>query len=420
MNMEFSYIIIYVACFAGLFVSIFYVLTIFSPNKTKKFTEIKKYPLVSIIIPVWNEGSANGERLRKTLNSVFAADYPQEKIDLIIVDDGSTDNSLKIAKDYESKGVRVFSHPVSRGKTNAVNTGMTYAKGEFVAALDADSFIMPDVIRKLIPCFDNPNVMAAIPSIKIWKPRTILQRIQSNEFLSAVFIRHLQSELGAIHLAPGAFTLIRRKFLKKYGSLNANTMVEDLEISFRIQSHNYLIDCVIDANVYTSGVRTWKAFVNQRLRWFCGFIKQIIKYKHLFGPKHGNLGVFVLPTSIFFILFMLFLFFYALIKFSFDTFTYIQDLILTGINLDELLHFKFDVFFVTIGNHTIIPILLLIMAIAFILYIKNASNEKQGVILNFLLFTLTYWFLAAYCWTKAIYYHFAKKKIKWGPNYFSA
>lgn len=395
-------------------------MTLLSPTR-KKISDNKKFrPSVSIIIPIWNEGSANGERLRKTVDSLLTCDYPKEKLEIIIVNDGSTDNSLEIAHEYRKKyGVKVYSHKKSKGKTLAVNTGTKHAKGELVAALDADSFIMPDVIDKLVPCFQDPQVMAAIPSIKIWKPKSILQYIQFQEFLSAVFVRHLQAELGSIPLAPGAFTLIRKSFIDKYGSLNPNTMVEDLEMSMRIQSEHYLIENVIDANVYTSGVTTFKAFVSQRLRWFAGFLIQIKRYKHLFSTEYGNLGVFILPVSIIYVILTVVVFLYSLVMLAVNTIHWWREIYLVGFDFANLFEITWDLYFVTLSNTTVIPIVLLIITFIFMYYIKKISKEKQKILVPFIVFIFTYWFVGPLCWVLAIYYYVRKKKIRWGPNYFT-
>jgi cellulose synthase/poly-beta-1,6-N-acetylglucosamine synthase-like glycosyltransferase len=413
-------IIILILCFLGLFMSTVYFLTFFSPKKKKYYLDLNYTPLVSIIVPIWNEGSAQGERLKKTINSLLECDYPKDKLDIIIVNDGSTDNSLELAKEYEKDGIRVFSNEISQGKTNAINKGMKYAKGEFVAGLDADSFIEKDVIIKLVQCFKDPNVMGAIPSIKIYKPKTILQMIQSQEFLSAVFVRHVQSELGAIPLAPGAFTMIRKTFIDKYGSLNPHTMVEDLEMSMRIQSENYLIENIVDANVYTSGVKTLKAFINQRIRWFYGFIIQVKKYKHLFSAKYGNLGLFIMPASVIFILVAIFMFFYTMIMITYNFVDAIRNFYLIGFSFQDYFDFNTDLFFLNFDNTTVLPLLLLIVAFLFMYYVKKLSHEKQPILIPFIVFMLTYWLIGSLCWVLAIYFYIRKKKVKWGPNYFSS
>jgi biofilm PGA synthesis N-glycosyltransferase PgaC len=411
-------ILIYASIFIGLFVSFFYIIILFSDKYTPPKRTKKRYT-ISVVIPFWNEGSQNGERLRKTVESILAVDYPKELLQIILVNDGSTDNSLEIAKSYEKEDLLVLSHDESKGKTIAVNTGINRATGELVVGLDADSFVLPDIFMKLIPSFLNPKVMAAIPSVKIWNPKGILQKIQYQEFLSANFIRYLQSKLGFVPLAPGAFTLVRKSFIDKHGLLSHKTMVEDLELSMRIQSEGYLIDKVVSANVYTSGVSTIKAFVNQRLRWFCGFIIQIRNYKHLFNKKYSNLAFFILPSAILFIGLTIVLFMYAVVQAILQSIKFIENMILIGFDPSKWFEFQFDIFFLSINNKTILPILLLIIALLFTLYIRKISEEKQGVIVPFIVFMLTYWFAGAICWILAAYYYVRKKPVKWGPNYFT-
>jgi len=419
MQITFHIILIYILSFFGLFTSIVYFFTIRSPDKKKYFEDKNFRPRVTIIVPIWNEGSAQGERLKKTINSLLNCNYPKEKLEIIIVNDGSTDNSLKLAKEYEKFGAMVLSHTKSKGKTKAVNKGLKHATGEFVAGLDADSFIEPDVLDKLVPCFKDSKVMGAIPSIKIWKPKSFLQKVQAQEFLSAVFVRNLQSELGAIPLAPGAFTLVRKSFVDNHGLLNANTMVEDLELSLRIQSHNYLIENIIDANVYTSGVKTLSAFISQRIRWFYGFLIQIKRYKHLFSRKYGNLGIFILPTAVSFVFITIFVFFYTIAMMIYNLIRWLEKIILVGIQVPKF-EFNFDIFFLSINNTTILPLILLVVSFAFMYYIKQISREKQSMFIPFVAFMSTYWLLGSFCWVLAIYYYIRKKKVKWGPNYFSS
>jgi len=419
MPLTFHVVLMYILCFVGLFTSFIFLLTLLSPNKKKYVLDPNFRPKISIIIPMWNEGAENGKRLRKTIDSVLNSNYPKKKLEIIIVNDGSTDNSHKIAQQYKKNGVRIISYKKSHGKTYAINKGMKFATGDLVAGLDADSYIMPDVLEKLVPCFKDKNVMASIPSIKISNPNSFIQYVQSQEFLSAVFIRHIQSELGGIPLAPGAFTLVRKSFIKKHGALRTDTMVEDLELSMRIQSEGYLIENVVNANVYTSGVKTLRSIINQRLRWFVGFIIQMKRYKHLIHPKYGNLGVFILPISIIYIILTIFVFCYGIIMLIINIIKWINTINLVGLNFKDFFEFNFDPYYLTIDNTTVLPLVLFFVLLLFMIYIKKVSEEKQGIIKPFILFTVSYWFLGSICWIMAIYYHIRKKKVRWGPNYFS-
>ena len=198
-----------------------------------------------------------------------------------------------------------------------------------------------------------------------------------------------------------------------------DTMVEDLELSMRIQSEGYLIENVVNANVYTSGVKTMKAFVNQRLRWFVGFLIQIKRYKHLISPKYGNLGVFILPTSIIYIILTIFGFCYSMIMFFVNLVNWIHSLSLVGFNIKNIFEFNFDPYYLTINNATVLPIILFVVLLLFMVYIKKISEEPGSILKSFFLFTFTYWFLGSVCWLIALYYYFTGKKVKWGPNYFS-
>jgi len=420
MLVTFQDIVVSVLCFVGIITSTVYLLTIFSKKKWEYSPDPKFRPKISVIVPVWNEGSNNGERIRKTLDSLLHARYPKEKLEIIVVNDGSTDNSLKIINEYKKFGVKVFSYKKSKGKTHAVNLGIKHATGELIAGLDADSFIMPDAFEKIVPVFKDKRVMAAMPSVKIWKPKTILQKIQFQEFLSSVFVLHVQSELGGVPLVSGACTVVRKSFIDKYGPYSTDTMVEDLEMALRIQSHNYVIRHVVSANVYTSGVKTLKAFINQRLRWFYGFIVQMKKYRKLIGTKHGNLGFFILPLSVFYIFLNVFVFSYTIFRLIQNIFKWLREVSLVGISFRHIFDFSFDPFMITIKNTTVLPIVLLLTLGGFMYYIKIVSEENQPILTPFIAFTFTYWVLGPICWMLAIYYYISGKKVKWGPNYFSS
>ncbi len=111
-----------------------------------------KRPMVSIIIPAYNEGLY----IANCLKTVLALDYPADKLDIIVVDDGSKDGTYKIAKGFESANanappsLRVFTKK-NGGKGAALNYGIARAKGEFIATMDADSYLSPGVVKSDVP-----------------------------------------------------------------------------------------------------------------------------------------------------------------------------------------------------------------------------------------------------------------------------
>ena len=117
------------------------------------------------------------------------------------------------------------------------------------------------------------------------------------EFLLGVYLRKVFAFLGSIHVTPGCGTIYRKSFFDETGPYQEGNLTEDIEVAFRIQTLDGIIENSIDAEVFTLGVRKFKPLLNQRLRWYKGFIDNTVMYKRIFGAKYGNLGMFILPCS---------------------------------------------------------------------------------------------------------------------------
>jgi cellulose synthase/poly-beta-1,6-N-acetylglucosamine synthase-like glycosyltransferase len=134
MELDIWAIISTVALFSGLFTSMFYILILL--QKDPVYPPLKEYPSISVVVPFWNEGSNNGERMRKTVDSLLRADYPKNKLEIILVNDGSSDNSLDIAKEYEKKhGIKVFSNKTSDSINESASSATTSSPFEFFIPL---------------------------------------------------------------------------------------------------------------------------------------------------------------------------------------------------------------------------------------------------------------------------------------------
>ena len=182
--MEFGIILMYVVAYFGLFTAIFFLLTMFENKKELKNPKPKKLPTVTIVVPAYNEEKT----ISKTLQSLLNLNYPKNKLEIIAVDDGSTDNTYKAAKQFTSQGVKVYKKK-NTGKADSLNFALKKSKGELFAALDADSFANPDCLKKMIGYFNDPKIMAVTPSLKVYKPKNMLQKIQYVEYLIGIFLR---------------------------------------------------------------------------------------------------------------------------------------------------------------------------------------------------------------------------------------
>ena len=188
--MEFINIFVYASIYLGLVATTFFVLSYISDLKKKKllFTD-KELLSISIIIAAYNEEKS----IEATIKSALDSDYPKDKFELLVIDDGSTDKTLELAKKFEKEGVRVFSKE-NGGKGSALNFGIKKAGGEIIFSMDADTFVDPKSAKNMVRYFKDERVVSVAPTLSIYNPRGFLQRIQHIEYLSGIFLRIVVSK----------------------------------------------------------------------------------------------------------------------------------------------------------------------------------------------------------------------------------
>ncbi len=406
-------LLIYIASYIGLFTAIFYVLGL-RRRREKKIPKFPEHnpPKVSIIIPAYNEEKG----IAATIKSALSADYPRDKFEIIVVDDGSTDNTYKIAEKFKSKLVRLF-HKENGGKGSALNLGISKSNGEFIFTMDADSIIKPNSVKNQIAYFDKPKVMSVAPIIAIYKPRNILERVQQIEYLLGVFLREAFASLNAIHVTPGAFSSYRRSFFDKYGGFKENELVEDLEMALRIQAKGYIIENCMTAIVYTHPPRKFRELAIQRRRWFVGLLRNIAKYKELFSRKTA-LGAIVLPIAVAAIIISLALTSVAVVRALINLRK--ELLMLNSINFNFLSLIDFNKYSVGLflfsffsSPITILAIVFVIIVIGYLYFAKSKVKEHSQIAISLPLFLVLYSFLFAFWWVVAFLYSFLDKTVSW-------
>jgi len=391
--------VLYIVSYFGLFTSVFFLLTLFENRKNMKDpARPKELPKVTIMVPACNEEDC----LAKTLNSLLELDYPKDRLQIMVIDDGSKDNTLNIARSFEKKGIYVLTKP-NGGKGTALNLGLKHATGELVGCLDADSIVEPDALLKMIGYFKRKTVMAVTPSLKCTEPRTIWQRIQVVEFLLGVYLRKVFSYLGSINVTPGPFTIFRKEFFDTHGGYDTTTCTEDIEIALRIQSKGYEIENCHDANVYAVPMPTFMTTKKQRVRWYKGFIENTQKYKEMmFSKKYGNLGLFVFPSAYLSIMIAMVMTTYSLYVLGKNNINRFQNFYNVNFDLSKMISFKWDLFYIDQSPIMFIGLVALIIGIIMVYIAKKISNEKQSLAYSYILFMLFYLPLYAYWWASAI------------------
>jgi len=407
-------IMLYISVYIGLVATTFYAIGYHSDKKAVKqiFTD-DELPKVSVIIPAWNEAKS----IAKTIKSIIASDYPKGKLEILVIDDGSKDNTLAIAKKFKSKMVKVYAKK-NGGKGSALNYGIDRCTGEVIFTMDADSMAEPQCIKNMTKYFKNPEVMSVTPSMLIYKPKGILQRVQQAEYLFGLFIRKAFTSINAIHVTPGAFSAYRKTFFDKYGGYDEETLSEDLEIALRIQSKGYTIEYSPEAPVYTIAPNKFKPLLIQRRRWYTGLMKQTWAYKHMFSPKYGDLGMFVMPIAWISIFFSVFIINYLVIDVLINLKSELT--FLSKINFDFSSLFSVSghaierILFHIFSNPIIVFFLLFVVVLG--IYMKFAT-KKVGKIkslpLTVALYFLFFAIMFGFWWTVSIIYVALNKDITW-------
>lgn len=392
-----------------LLVTYFEELPSFSPEQTPVRMP-GKHPTVTIIVPAWNEGLT----LLGTIESLLALDYPKDRLMLFIVDDGSTDDTLKVAQTYaDNPQVRIFSKE-NGGKYTALNLGIEVSKSELIGCLDADSYVDSKALLEIIPFFDSPKVMAVTPSVQIHKPDNMLRRMQAAEYMIGEFTRKLFSRIDGLYVTPGPFSIYRRSIFKKIGGFVHAYNTEDMEMALRMQSHRMKIENAHNAVVFTVSPRTPHALYKQRVRWVSGFLKNaFFNYRHMFfNKKYGNLGMLTMPFA--FISIFVALSFTALWMKGLLHMLYVKYLQYSamGIHL-TFSKLNFDWFSLNLEFRRLVIYMMFFATVFFLLIGARMLTKKWSFTRNMLYFILLYGLIAPFWLARSLFNFLTARDAKW-------
>lgn len=307
-------IIFWVLYFVLLYITVvlLFLLVEADEHKTKR-RKFRTLPKVSVIVPAYNEEKTIGG----TLRSLLRLDYPKSKLEIIVVNDGSTDRTKEIVESFKKHGVKLLNQK-NRGKGASLNRGLKMAKGEYVACLDADSFVERDTLKNMISYFYSEKVGAVTPVMKIKNPKTLLQKIQWFEYILYIYLKKILEQINSIHVTPGPFTIYRKSIIEKIGGFDETSIVEDQEIAYRLQKYHYKIVQSESGDVFTTAPSSIRKLYRQRSRWFRGTVITLYKYRNMiFNREYGDFGVYQLPSLMFsifmFVFIILFLSYYTVL-----------------------------------------------------------------------------------------------------------
>ena len=412
---EVTKIITYLFLFASLNFEVFLLITYFENRgkmrKENSFTKnrVKKYPGVTIIVPCWNEEKT----VSGTIHSILNLDYPKDKLKIIIVDDGSKDKTWEVIQKFQNnKQIETYSKENS-GKYTALNFGLSKTTSELVGCLDADSYVDKDALRHIVAYFQDKEVMAVAPSVKLWQPKGVLQLLQKVEYGFGIFTRKMFHYMQAVYITPGPFSIFRRVVFENLGPYRHAHSTEDIEIALRMQKNHYKIAHAHNAMVYTVAPSKMKALLKQRTRWSYGFIKNAIDYRAMFFKKEfGNLGLFILPMasiSLFSVLSLASISIFNFGRSLMSEYTKIQTI---GFNFN-IFKFNFDWFYINTELIAMVTAVAFLGTIITVLMSRKMSEGKLHLGFDLIYFLGLYMFIAPLWMGRAVYNAVFSVKTTW-------
>ncbi len=383
--------IVYILIFLSVYTQVFLLVTFFENRKKivirRGATKLAKYPAVTIIVPSFNEEKT----IYRTIRSLLALNYPKEKIQILLIDDGSTDGTWSVIQKFAKySNIKIF-HKENGGKYTALNLGLMHTKTNFVGCLDADSVADRESLARIMSYFEkDPSVMAVAPSVIVDDSRNMVQSAQKVEYHMGVYMKKMLGLLGAINVTPGPLSIFKKKVFDDLGPYVQAHSTEDMEIAYRMQKHHYKIEHCNDAYVYTNIPPTIKKLFKQRLRWIYGFINNTLDYRGiLFRKKYGNFSLFTVPAAILSVISVGYLF--SRVTYDFVSFLYnkIIQFQTVGFQVPASLN-NFDLFFVNTHSAFFVLVCIYFLVTLSIVLGRKMAEGKWGISFGTLYFFLIF------------------------------
>jgi cellulose synthase/poly-beta-1,6-N-acetylglucosamine synthase-like glycosyltransferase len=381
-----------------------------SDHPSKKF-----FPNISLIIPAHNESFV----LPKTLQKIFNSNYPKGKMEVIVVDDGSTDETAKVAKKFNVKLVR---NKTNLGKCKSLNVGIENASNDIIITTDADTVFGKNTIENLVKHFSDERIGAvagyykAIPFKKLLsdfsfdKLKTFfLVKFQSLEYLTFLLARRRQAAFDAVMVVPGSVGAFRKDVLEKIGGFDSKMLVEDYDATIKIHKEGYKVVCEKDAIAWTKPPVSLRELLKQRIRWYRGGFEVLAKHSNIMASKHGFVPLILGFEYVTIVL--------QLLLFGFISASFYERVIMLHENILQLIigwfyglvHFKpIDIF----GA--------IVMSTVFVGFVETYFSVRmtKSPLKNLLYFPIigVYLSFLGFIWIYSLFAHITKRKVNMHAN----
>ncbi|MER5538057.1 glycosyltransferase [Streptomyces mirabilis] len=253
---------------------------------------------VSVLVPAYNEAKC----IENTVRSLMASEHP---VEVLVVDDGSSDGTARIVEDLLLPNVRVVRQH-NAGKPAALNRGLANARHDIVVMMDGDTVFEPSTVRELVQPFADPSVGAVAGNAKVGNRDSLIGAWQHIEYVMGFNLdRRMYDILGCMPTIPGAVGAFRRSALERVGGMSDDTLAEDTDITMALHRDGWRVVYAEKARAWTEAPESVQQLWSQRYRWSYGTMQAIWKHRRALverGPS-GRFGRVGLPlVSLFMVL----------------------------------------------------------------------------------------------------------------------
>jgi len=249
------------------------------------------WPYVSLLVAAKNEEAV----IARFVESICNVDYPIDRYEVWAIDDHSSDGTPlvleQLTKQYPQLKVFRRGANASGGKSGALNQVLPLTRGEFVGVFDADATVTPDLLRRVLPMFEEQQVGAvqvrkaiANASVNFWT------RGQEAEMALDSFFQQQRIAIGGIGELRGNGQFMRRNALERCGGWNEETITDDLDLTVRLHLDRWDIEFLAFPAVSEEGVTNARALWHQRNRWAEGGYQRYLDYWRLIFRNRMGTG----------------------------------------------------------------------------------------------------------------------------------
>ena len=278
---------------AALVPTVMLFLIIFSQYVVMSKSQKKEYPSysppISIIVPAHNEG----KYIHQTVDSLLKAKYPNKK-QIIVVNDGSTDQTASILKSFGSSITTFKTNHI--GKSRALNEALKRAIHNIIIVIDGDSSVESEALIHLVRPLQDKNVAAVGGIVKIKNKKHPISWFQTIEYLHSSFFNSLCDRINGNIFTPGPLSAFKKDRVEMLGGFNTSVFLEDVDMSLRLIRDGNTIRIAEKAFVRTNVPDTVRSWMRQRKRWMKGGIEVIKNHRTIIlNKRFGNCGFYPLP-----------------------------------------------------------------------------------------------------------------------------